>query len=219
MPTSTRWRESSKHRLHDEIVAVTEVLKLIGKMLLVLGDVLKAMAFAVRASSAKGEPEVSFQPSYLRHFLYSRSRLEESGLLSAPEDKVQGAISEAGVHGSVVIVAGFIDGTPRLLLGRGGGVIGLKESFPEDAVTEARNLVQIGQSCLPLFSRDVSRSWPGQGNVRFALLTLGGTYAAEADIESLENGSSPLSPLWETADRLCMELSKLLPERSNAADV
>lgn len=98
------------------------MLKLIGKLLIGLGDVLKAMGFAARDSAAKGEPETSFQPSYLRCLLYSRSRLEESGLLSAPEDKVQGVIAEIGLHGSVVVVAGFIDGTPRLLLGRGGAL-------------------------------------------------------------------------------------------------
>lgn len=185
-------------------------------LVVLFAGTVRAKACAIRSLLTKGGAGIGFQFAYFRCLLYSRMRLQESGLLDAPEDTVQGVVAELGLHGTVVIVAGYIDGTPRLFIGSGGGLIGLKEGFSEEIVAAAQNLVHVGQSCLGLVPRETSRSWPRRGSARFALLTLGGVHAAEVDIARLDSGSSPLSPLHEAAGRLLVQLTALLSERANA---
>ena len=157
-------------------------------------------------------PEVDPAMSGLRDLLYDPARLKESGIPSASKDTVQAVVAEIGMEGTVLIVAGFADGTSRLFLGRGGGVIGEKEDFPQDTWAAARKLVQAGQASLPRVPRAPSRVWPQQGHVRFALLTSGGMHAAEVDIDHLEKGNAPLSPLWEATNNLLGPLIQFMNE-------
>ena len=147
-------------------------------------------------------PEVDPAMSGLRNLLYDPGRLKESGIPSASKETVQGVVVEVGMEGTVLMVAGFADGTSRLLLGRGGGVIGEKEDFPAETRSAARALVQSGQSFLAQAPREPARSWPREGHVRFALLTSGGVHAVDATVDSLETGNAPLSPLWNAANNL-----------------
>jgi hypothetical protein len=86
-------------------------------------------------SPAADQAGASVDPAILglRDLQYSREAREEYGGADLRDGEVYGVIVEIGVEGTVVMVAGFKDGTSRLIMGKGGGVLGNKNDFPARA--------------------------------------------------------------------------------------
>ncbi len=147
---------------------------------------------------------VSVDPAILglRDLQYSREAREEYGGADLREGEVYAVIVEIGVEGTVVMVAGFKDGTSRLIMGKGGGVLGNKNDFPAESRVVARQLVEAATPLLSTIPLETGRPLPHQGNARFALLTRGGSHAAERSIDSLESQKADLSSLWGPTNHL-----------------
>jgi hypothetical protein len=162
-------------------------------------------------------PEVIEVVEGLRSILYDPQTPEKLGLQAAALDEVQGVVVEIGHRGTVIIVAGFKEGTSRLYFGRGGGVLGLKEDFPPETLQAARRLVAAAQSVLPHVPKEARREWPQEGSARFALLTPGGVHAVEEAIQTLETGAALLRPVWQAANQLLGVLGAHMRSKEEAS--
>lgn len=126
--------------------------------------------------------------------------------------RVLGVIAEIGYKGTVVIVAGYADGESRLFLGSGGGLIGGKESFPEEARRGAKELVAAAQPFVNNLPLEAARELPKQGQVRFALLTSSGTYIIKDEIDHLERTDSQYYRIWRATNMLLTPLLRFMSE-------
>lgn len=151
-----------------------------------------------------GGAEYNLDPAILglRDLQYSREAREEYGGPDLRDGDVYGVIVEIGVEGTVVIVAGFKDGTSRLIMGKGGGVLGNKNDFPFESRQVARQLVVAAGPLLSAVPIETGRPLPRQGSARFAILTQGGAHSAERPISILEGQKDDLTPLWGPANHL-----------------
>ncbi|HEX5734555.1 MAG TPA: hypothetical protein VF131_17100 [Blastocatellia bacterium] len=131
-------------------------------------------------------------------------------------NEVLGVIVEVGMGNTVVVVAGFADGMPRLwVLAGGGGPIGSVESFPNEITMAAKKMVNAAQPLVNTFPLEKDRQLPKQGRIRFALLTAGGTHVREESIDQLDNRKSPaLYALNLAAQELFTSLMKYNLEQS-----
>jgi len=139
-----------------------------------------------------------------RLMLSAWSVLRELGQTPENEEgkRVRGVVVEIDYRDRVIIVAGYEDGTSRLLFGEGGGILGEKEDFPIESLVAAKELIRSTQSLIGKVPLEGMRQLPKQNHVRFALLTTAGIYAAEESIDKLEKRRSPLSPAWTAANQL-----------------
>lgn len=151
-------------------------------------------------------PEIVPAIAGVRSLLYDTARLEESGSADAAPGDVQGVVVEIAMDGSVVILAGYADGSSRLFLGRGGGVIGKIEDFPPETLAAARRLVSFGAACSTLAVAEKQRRWPPEGAVRVALLSRQGVTTFERKVVALANDKGPAGKLWISANALLEHL-------------
>jgi hypothetical protein len=138
-----------------------------------------------------------------------------------PDDEtanhVLGVVVEIGVDSTIVIMAGYADGTSRLLLGSGGGVLGEKEDFPPETVVGAMNLVRAAQPFVSKVPLEQNQQLPTARQVRFALLTAGGIHVAKATLDQLEREQShAFHPLWVAAKALRDPLLKIMSEEKGS---
>jgi Zn-dependent protease len=127
---------------------------------------------------------------------------------------VYGVIIEIGVDSTIVIVAGYEDGSSRLLLGTGTGVFGEKEDFPKETIVAAKNLVQTAKTLVSQTIFEEKRQLPSQGQVRFKFLTGAGIRGLDARLERLEEESDhALHSLWIAAQELRAQLQKFMAEK------
>jgi hypothetical protein len=131
-------------------------------------------------------------------------------------DEVLGVVVEVGMANTVVVVAGFADGMPRLwFLSGGGGPIGSVESFPDEIIMATKKMVSAAQPLVNTFPLEKDRQLPKQGRIRFALLTAGGTHVKEESIDQLGNRqSTSLYALNLAAHDLFTHLMKFNSEQS-----
>lgn len=131
-------------------------------------------------------------------------------------NEVLGVVVEVGMANTVVVVAGFADGMPRLwVLSGGGGPIGNVESFPDEIIMATKKMVSAAQPLVSSFPLEKDRQLPKQGRIRFALLTAGGTHVKEESIDQLGNRKSPsLDALNLAAHELFTHLMKFNSEQS-----
>lgn len=127
-------------------------------------------------------------------------------------NRILGVITEIGYEETVVIVAGYADGESRLFLGSGGGVIGKKESFPEDTRTAAKELVAIAQTSVNNLHLENTRDLPKRGQVRFVLLTASGIYVVKDEIANVDKRGSGLHSIWIAFHALLTPLLKFMSE-------
>ena len=125
-------------------------------------------------------------------------------------NQVLGVIAEIGHEQTVVIVAGYADGESRLFLGSGAGVIGKKESFPEDTRTAAKELIAAAQPFANSLPLENTRDLPKRGQVRFVLLTSSGIYAIKDDIGQVSKKDSGRHSLWIASNALLTPLLKFM---------
>jgi hypothetical protein len=127
-------------------------------------------------------------------------------------NQVLGVIAEIGHEQTVVIVAGYADGESRLFLGNGAGVIGKKESFPEDTRIGAKELVAAAQPFVNKLPLENARDLPKRGQVRFALLTSSGIYIIKDEIAHLDKQDNQYYPLWRATNSLLTPLLRFMSE-------
>jgi hypothetical protein len=150
----------------------------------------------------------------LRDLLYDPQAQAEFGGPAVAPSEVYGALVEIGYRGTVIVIAGFKDGTSRLYLGTGGGVMGMKEDFPPQSHEAARLLVKTAQQTSASMSPERSRAFPQQGQVRIAALTGGGALSATETIERLEAKQSPFAPIWGPTNYLMNILLQFMSNRA-----
>jgi hypothetical protein len=132
----------------------------------------------------------------------------------AMANEVQGVVVEIGINNTVVFVAGFANGESRLLIGTGySSPIAVKEYYPEDTRTSAKELVHSAEPFAGKLPLENKRELPKQGKAKFVLMTVGGTYVTEESIDHLENGKSELSTLWEATNLLFSDLIDFMKKK------
>jgi len=147
----------------------------------------------------------------LREQQYGPEAREQYGGRDLRDDEVYGVVIERWQQGTVVVVSGFKDGTSRLLLGTGSGLLGDKKDFPAEAEQAARALVAAAQPVLERAPREDMRTFPTKDKARIALLTKAGVHVLEQPVASPP--SAELAPLWQAGDRLTSALLQFTLQR------
>jgi len=119
-------------------------------------------------------------------------------------DQVLGVVFEIAVDDMITIAAGYADGTPRLLMSSGGGVLGEAEDFTEAERAAASLLVETAKPSLASFSREKDRRLPEPLSLRVALLTPAGVYSKSA---RATDDDTDLHPIIEAAQGLMWALA------------
>jgi hypothetical protein len=153
----------------------------------------------------------------LRELLFSRHRLDESLNVYRPEietleeadpDLVLGVVTEMGMRGGAVIIAGFANGDARMLWTSGGGLLGDLSVFPNIA-NAAKKLVETAGpyvSQLPLVK---DHPLPERKRVRISILTPGGVHATDESEAEIQMPAHPLFDLFVATNSLITELRQL----------
>jgi hypothetical protein len=152
-----------------------------------------------------------------RYQLQAWSLLRELGYEpnEALADNVLGVVTEIGVQGGAVIVAGYADGDARFYWSTGGGMIGDMREIP-DIAQAARDLVRTAQIVETIVPPGIRLSLPATGRVHFTLLTPGGMHVADLAVPKVEDMSNPLMPLYGATHALITQF-RLLDERTKQA--
>ena len=148
----------------------------------------------------------------VRERLYDPELVTGLGLQDLEPGNLYGMVIEIGVSGTVILVAGFLEGTARLYWGTGGGVIGAKEGLPEAIAQTAQSLVYAAIPLAPSIPVETERTLPEEGQVRFAFLCKGEVRAIMGGIAQLQTNQTPLAILWYAANVLMNLLLRQLPE-------
>lgn len=127
------------------------------------------------------------------------------GVVPSPErSTVWGVLMESTFPGALMTFVCLADGTTSLYLSTGGGIIGAGEH--ENVAAAGEELLEIAQSAADDMSLTSSYPPPGDGRVRFYLLTFSGVVAAEADENELGEGRHELSPLFYQAHEVITQV-------------
>ena len=120
--------------------------------------------------------------------------LRELGHEPPPDvaDQILGVVVDVAAEGDGMIttVAGYVDGTPRLLASNGTGVLGESRDFSGLPRFAARNLVESARSLAGSFPRVEDHDLPPFGSIRISLLTPGGIRARTEKIDALSKDFS-----------------------------
>lgn len=163
--------------------------------------------------AAPNDTKLDASSQSLRDKLYSATLRTEVGGPDVRPHEVYGVIVEIGVEGTVAIVAGYKDGTARLILGKGGSVVVRKEDLANDTRILARNLVTHGQGLLHQILPEKERTLPRQNEARVVFLTGGGVYVEERTVKNLDDVRADLAELWGTTNHLMASLQNQSPAR------
>lgn len=102
---------------------------------------------------------------------------------------------EVGRGDALILATAHADGKLRLAFGTGEEFVGYCRDLPVKVGDAARDLLEVAASFarrLPKASKETN----GGGSVRFALHTPHEIYAGESSVTELEQGRSPIAPLW-----------------------
>ena len=108
----------------------------------------------------------------------------------------------AGPRGLTTVLA-FANGDASLLNENGSGIIGRQSHV--HVVVQAKRLVDRAVEHVSAAVPASDSPKPEAGHARFFFLTSQGVLAAEAEVQALRAGQSPLSPLFENANELVSE--------------
>jgi hypothetical protein len=173
-----------------------------------LGDLARARS-AVEGTLTPGATEA-------RWVLQVYSLLRDLGRPAEPEaqDQVAGVVAELGIGGEAAIVAGYADGEARLFWTTGGGIIG-KMTDPA-VIGAAAALVKAGQPFVSELPYETDHPLPGDGMVRFVLLTPGGAHSTEVKGSEVERPTHRLHPLFVAMHGLVAALRVLMEGAGHA---
>jgi hypothetical protein len=132
-------------------------------------------------------------------------------IIATPEHpRVWGVLMEFILAGSVVTLAGLVDGTTSLYFSSGGGILG-SGNHPKVGMA-ARELVRKAESALDCFQPVREYPFPDAGFVRFYALTFNGILMAESPDKDVKDPLLGLSELYAAAQDLITEV-KLVHEK------
>jgi hypothetical protein len=122
-------------------------------------------------------------------------------------DRVYGVILDIGYPEGPATLVGFSDGTTSLYTSSGWGVIGGGE---HDVVAEATlRWLTVAEGMIDAFEKADDSQIPQVGDVAFTVLTYGGRYRAVTQESALEEGTSPLTPLFAAGHDVISELRQI----------
>lgn len=132
----------------------------------------------------------------------------EVGLAPTPQlQKVFGLLMDLGYPEGTATVVGLSDGTTSLYTSSGGGVIGGGD-HPAVAETTLRWL-EIAEDVVDALDSTEDAPLPDAGQVAFTVLGYGGRFRAVEEESTLEEGSSPLTPLFVAGHDVITELRRV----------
>ena len=123
---------------------------------------------------------------------------------------VWGVLMEFVLSGSVVTLAGLVDGTTSLYFSSGGGILG-SGNHPLVG-TAARELVNKAELALEYFQPVREYPFPDEGFIRFYALTFSGILLAECPDQDVKDPLLGLSELYAAAQDLITQV-KLIHEK------
>jgi hypothetical protein len=120
--------------------------------------------------------------------------------------KVYGVVTDWDLNGTVLTLSTYINGAANAALSNGASITG---GGKNPAVAEqASVLVQLAQDFVPRAVPAVAGGVLVPGTVRFYLLTNQGLYAAQELLSSIQEETSPWTPLFFTANLVLSEIKK-----------
>ncbi len=167
------------------------------------------------AGDTAGAKEALHQILALPHLDSRRVLRAWKGLRDAGEipegavaGQVEGVVVEIdyevdGEH-AILAVAGYAEGDPVLAASSGYSLSGAR--LRSRTISSGKHLVSVAQPFLADIPKEESRRLPGNGQLRFVLLTPGGVHAREAARRDLESDPAGLHPLYVAAQQLLVAL-------------
>jgi hypothetical protein len=136
---------------------------------------------------------------------------QEVDITATPEHPhIWGVMMEFILSGSVVTLAGLVDGTTSLYFSTGGGILG-SGNHPKVGAA-ARELVGKAELALECFQPVREYPFPDEGFIRFYALTFNGILMAECPDKDVKDPLLGLSGLYEAAQDLITQV-KLVHEQ------
>jgi hypothetical protein len=122
-------------------------------------------------------------------------------------DRVYGVILDLGYPEGPATLVGFSDGTTSLYTSSGWGVIGGGE---HEVVAEATlRWLTVAESMIDDFEKADHSQLPQVGDVAFTVLTYDGRYRAVTQESAVDEGTSPLTPLFAAGHDVISELRQI----------
>ncbi len=132
---------------------------------------------------------------------------EQLGLTSSPSThKVYGVVMDWDMGSAVLTLSSFITGAASVAMSSGGVVTGVGKN--PDVAELAAQFVQLAQDFLSRALPVSVTSLPPRGTVRFYFLTNQGIYAAQEQLSSINDNSSPFLPLFFRGNMVIEEIKK-----------
>jgi hypothetical protein len=125
-------------------------------------------------------------------------------VLQSTEPAIVMDIAYPGAIASIVCAA---TGDASLYISTGGGILG---GIGHERVRNAA-IAFVNEGLKSRFETTSDFSYPSEGSVRFFVVTPDGVHGAEADKQTLEQGWSPLTPLYAAGQNVVTELRKVTP--------
>jgi len=133
---------------------------------------------------------------------------EDAGLAPSPQHpRVSGLLMEMGVAEAVATLVVVVDGSVSLYFSHGGGIIGAGDHAAVRDKAEA--FLAASEGSLNAMVGTPAFPPPTDGRVRFYALTFAGPLTAEADGETLAEGSHPLSRLFVAGHEVISAIRQL----------
>lgn len=126
---------------------------------------------------------------------------------------VWGVMMEFVLNGSVVTLAGLVDGTTSLYFSSGGGILG-SGNHP-NVGTAAREVVSKAEAALERFAPVRKYPFPDEGFIRFYALTFNGILMADCPDKDVKDPQQGLSELYAAAQNLITQI-KLVHEKKGS---
>jgi hypothetical protein len=126
---------------------------------------------------------------------------------------VWGVLMEFVLSGSVVTLAGLVDGTTSLYFSSGGGILG-SGNHPKVG-TAAREMVGKAEDALERFQPVQEYPFPDEGRIRFYALTFNGVLTAECADKDVKDPQPGLSGVYAAAQDLITQV-RLVHEKKGS---
>lgn len=143
--------------------------------------------------------------------------LRDRGEAPPPEraKRVLGVVVELGVGTSVLTVAAFADGTPRLFGSAGAGLIG--DNWKDTEREKAQEVVRLAEGSVASLQASEDRELPKPGRTCLTVLTPGGSYRADWSA-SWGPGDEKLDKLFQATRELAGLLNQRFDQPARAGE-
>ncbi len=128
----------------------------------------------------------------------------DAASIVAPETSVWGVLMETGYPQGPVTLLAIGDGTASLYYPTGGGIIGAEAHTPVRAAVTA--LLITADAMKSAFVPAENIDFPGEGRVRFFVLTVDGPLTAEDEVEAVGHGVGPLSAVFHAGHAVISQI-------------